>query len=370
MERPRIKRSRAPYRTDDRAAVRLGGLYGRAYELPDPSGTLWRLLSAMDGTRTLHELAAHVRQVFPTVRLDDVVTAVEQLQEHGLLVDAAEGAPADFTPAERTLYDKGRQLLEWADTQPRTSAWETQRLLRAARVTLVGLGGTGCAAATALAASGVGRLRLIDPDTVEAGNLGRQLLYRPADVGWPKADAAVVRLEEINPHISLTGCVRALTTREEFVDALDGCDLLVVCADQPEGLQAKVNLAALDTGTAWVDSGYHGPQIAAALYVPGSGPCWSCLRYADAGRLQLPREEEAFLRALPKVPGNPASPVTAGMSGNWAAHLAIAHLTGAFPYAPGTPYGTRLLQPEAPLHVTYPRQDACPACSRPGVGVS
>ena len=48
---------------------------------------------------------------------------------------------------------------------------------------LIGIGGIGCATASYLASSGVGRLILVDFDTVDATNLGRQPLYTPADVG-------------------------------------------------------------------------------------------------------------------------------------------------------------------------------------------
>ena len=52
---------------------------------------------------------------------------------------------------------------------------------------LVGVGGIGCSTASYLAASGVGHLVLSDFDTVDATNLGRQILYGPDDVGQSKA---------------------------------------------------------------------------------------------------------------------------------------------------------------------------------------
>ncbi|HSG20751.1 MAG TPA: ThiF family adenylyltransferase, partial [Burkholderiaceae bacterium] len=55
--------------------------------------------------------------------------------------------------------------------------------LRHAEVLVVGAGGLGCPAAQYLAAAGVGRLRWVDGDTVDASNLPRQVLFGPQDVG-------------------------------------------------------------------------------------------------------------------------------------------------------------------------------------------
>ena len=68
---------------------------------------------------------------------------------------------------------------------------------------LIGVGGIGCAAASYLASSGVGRLILCDFDTVDTTNLGRQFLYGPDDVGKLKAKTAAERLRAINPDIHI-----------------------------------------------------------------------------------------------------------------------------------------------------------------------
>ncbi len=62
-----------------------------------------------------------------------------------------------------------------------------QERIAAGTVLLIGAGGIGCAAAAYLASSGVGHIKITDFDTVDASNLGRQLLYTPADVGERKA---------------------------------------------------------------------------------------------------------------------------------------------------------------------------------------
>jgi hypothetical protein len=65
---------------------------------------------------------------------------------------------------------------------------------------------------------------------------------------------------------------------------------------------------------------------------------------------------------LHRVPGHPATAITAGMSGLFAAHLAVALLTGVPPVTGGTVWGVNLMQAGLPVLIRAPRQPDCPAC--------
>jgi tRNA A37 threonylcarbamoyladenosine dehydratase len=71
--------------------------------------------------------------------------------------------------------------------------------LRAARVTIFGLGGVGSFAVEALARAGVGHLRLVDHDVIGPSNLNRQLFALRSTIGQPKAEVAAARVSDINP---------------------------------------------------------------------------------------------------------------------------------------------------------------------------
>ena len=78
-----------------------------------------------------------------------------------------------------------------------------QAKIRAASVLVVGAGGLGSPAGLYLAAAGVGRLGIVDDDTVSLSNLQRQILFRTPDVGEAKSDAAAKTLAALNPGVTL-----------------------------------------------------------------------------------------------------------------------------------------------------------------------
>src|SRR5689334_18322837 len=70
-------------------------------------------------------------------------------------------------------------------------------------VLIVGVGGLGAPAASALVREGVRKIVLIDPEPVELSNLPRQVLYGASDIGTPKAAAASRRLKAIRPELEI-----------------------------------------------------------------------------------------------------------------------------------------------------------------------
>ena len=76
---------------------------------------------------------------------------------------------------------------------------EAQARLRSAHVLLLGLGGVGSYAAECLARSGIGKLTLVDSDTVALSNINRQLIALESTLGRPKVEVAKERVLQINP---------------------------------------------------------------------------------------------------------------------------------------------------------------------------
>ncbi|MCU0830909.1 MAG: molybdopterin-synthase adenylyltransferase MoeB [Rhizobiaceae bacterium] len=78
-----------------------------------------------------------------------------------------------------------------------------QQALKSADVAVLGAGGLGAPVIAMLAAAGVGRLTLIDHDTVSLSNLQRQFIHRSVDDGAPKVDSATRFVDALNPHVAV-----------------------------------------------------------------------------------------------------------------------------------------------------------------------
>ena len=105
-----------------------------------------------------------------------------------------------------------------------------QKRLSQSKVLMIGVGGLGIPALMYLAASGVGKIGLVDFDTVSLSNLQRQVLFKVNDIGRRKVDVVSLHLESLNPSIEIVKFSSKLTkhnVEKILVDydlILDGTD--------------------------------------------------------------------------------------------------------------------------------------------------
>ncbi|HMP61889.1 MAG TPA: HesA/MoeB/ThiF family protein [Phenylobacterium sp.] len=148
-----------------------------------------------------------------------------------------------------------------------------QQKLKAARVAIIGAGGLGAPASLYLAAAGVGRITLIDPDVADLSNLQRQVIFRSDDLGTPKVEAAAAQLAALNPHVAVRPLQTALT-EANAADLLDGADLVLDGTDD-FATRFAVNAACVAQGKPLV-SGAIGRWTGQVGVFSGQ-PCYRCL---------------------------------------------------------------------------------------------
>lgn len=131
------------------------------------------------------------------------------------------------------------------DWQQRTQlllGGEKMERLRRAHVLVVGLGGVGAYAAEMICRAGVGRMTIVDADTVQPTNINRQLPALHSTVGQPKAEVLAARFRDINPDVELT--VLPLFLKDENIPELLDAATYDFVVDAIDTLAPKCHLIA------------------------------------------------------------------------------------------------------------------------------
>lgn len=152
-----------------------------------------------------------------------------------------------------------------------------QLAIARATVVVVGCGALGSVIASFLVRAGVGRVRLVDPDRVESGNLHRQILFDEADAraGRTKVDAALARLTAVHPAVH----VEAIERRFEPGSAkalLAGADVVLDGTDNFP-TRYHINEACVQLAIPWVYGGVVAASGMTMTIVPHRTPCLRCV---------------------------------------------------------------------------------------------
>lgn len=113
---------------------------------------------------------------------------------------------------------------------------EGQEKFKAAHIVLIGAGGLGSACAPYLAASGIGKITLVDHDAVELTNLQRQIMHTTKRIGQKKVTSAQTMLHELNPNITIEA-VAEKADQQLLTKLLPTASLVIDCTDNFETRQ-------------------------------------------------------------------------------------------------------------------------------------
>ena len=143
------------------------------------------------------------------------------------------------------------------------------------KVAVVGTGDLGTVSSLYLALAGVGRLRLIDQDTVELQNLHRQILYTASDLHYPKAEVAAKRLQELNPQVNVEAFSENVNS-SNVERLLEGVDCVV---DGLDNMVTRyiVNSACVKLKITYVFGAAIGLEGNLSVFSPPETGCLECL---------------------------------------------------------------------------------------------
>ena len=110
-----------------------------------------------------------------------------------------------------------------------------QSALKSARVLVIGAGGLGAPVLLYLAAAGVGKLGIVDDDTVSLSNLQRQVIHATPDIGRQKVESASDVIRRLNPHV----IIKAHATRLAADNAIDLISRYDIVADGSDNFATR-----------------------------------------------------------------------------------------------------------------------------------
>ena len=180
---------------------------------------------------------------------------------------------------------------------------EGQRLLSEASILVVGAGGLGSPALLYLAAAGIGRIGVIDDDSVDLSNLQRQILHGTAAIGEAKVTSAERRLGDLNPEVA----VEAHETRLVAGNALEvigGYDLVIDGSDN-FSTRYLIGDACEILGKPWVFGSIHRFEGQVTTFNLDGGPNYRDL-FPEAPPAELAPNcaEAGVLGVLPGIIGS------------------------------------------------------------------
>lgn len=180
---------------------------------------------------------------------------------------------------------------------------EGQLKLKQARVLVIGAGGLGCPILQYLAAAGVGKIGIIDHDTIDQSNLQRQILYSHDDIGKHKAEIAANKLSGLNPYVEFEVYLQKVTS-EIAIELFSRYDIVVDGSDNFP-TRYLVNDAAVLTNKPVVFGSIFKFEGQVSVFNYKSGPTYRCLYPNSPKPIEVPNcSEIGVLGVLPGIMGS------------------------------------------------------------------
>lgn len=179
---------------------------------------------------------------------------------------------------------------------------EGQERLKSAKVLVIGAGGLGAPILQYLTAAGVGTIGIVDHDIVDESNLQRQVIFSMEDIGKPKVEAAIDRLQQLNSFVQFHAYQTALET-SNALDLLRDYDIVI---DGTDNFPTRylVNDACLILDKPFVHGSIFKFQGQISVFNYQNGPSYRCLYPEAPSAAEAPNcSDVGVLGILPGVVG-------------------------------------------------------------------
>lgn len=189
-------------------------------------------------------------------------------------------------------------------------SWWDQERLASATVLVAGAGALGNELVKNLVLIGVGRVLVVDMDSIENSNLSRCVFFRPGDDGRMKAEVLAERAADLNPEVEIIpviGDIRLAIGLSVF----DEVDVVLGGLDNREA-RMFINQACWKTSTPWVDGAIEGLMGVARVFVPPHSACYECTLGERDYELMAARKTCALLSRDEMLGGRIPTTATSG----------------------------------------------------------
>lgn len=175
---------------------------------------------------------------------------------------------------DRLRYSRHLLLDEWTEA--------TQERVASSHALVIGAGGLGAPAVMYLAATGVGRITIVDPDTVDLTNLQRQIVHGTSRIGQPKAWSAREGLRDLNPNVQVLPLAQAADDAL-LAELAPQAGVILDCTDRFE-TRHMVNRASRKARVPLVTASALRWDGQIAVFDPrrADSPCYACLFPPDS----------------------------------------------------------------------------------------
>lgn len=189
--------------------------------------------------------------------------------------------------------------------------WWDQERIRDAKILVVGAGALGNEIVKNLALLGIGRVFVVDLDTVEHSNLSRSVMFRAGNEGRPKAEVIAEAARNIYADIRIQP-LRGNAVYDLGLGVYRWADIVLGGLDNREARLA-INRSAFKVNRPWIDGAIEKLDGVARVFVPG-GPCYECTMSKEDWRLLELRRSCALLTRKQMLEGKvPTTPTSASI---------------------------------------------------------